>query len=57
MATEIEALDASRAADPQKGENTNAGKLEYQFTPRWGLEAYGGDGGAFGADVMWSREY
>lgn len=44
-------------ADPKKGENTNAGKVEYQFLPHWAVETYGGDAGAFGADLVWSREY
>jgi translocation and assembly module TamB len=44
-------------ADPAKGENTNAAKLEYQFKPHWSLEAYGGTAGAFGADLVWSRDF
>jgi translocation and assembly module TamB len=44
-------------ADPRKGENNAAAKLEYQFTPHWSLDVYGGDQGAFGADIVWSRDY
>ena len=44
-------------ADPAKGENSNAARVEYQFTPHWALEAYGGTAGAFGADLVWSRDY
>jgi translocation and assembly module TamB len=44
-------------ADPRKGENTAAARLSYQFTPHWSLDVYGGDAGAFGADLVWSRDY
>jgi translocation and assembly module TamB len=44
-------------ADPRKGENNAAARLEYQFTPHWSLDVYGGDAGAFGADIVWSRDY
>jgi translocation and assembly module TamB len=44
-------------ADPSKGENANAVRLEYQFGPRWGFEAEGGDAGAYGLDFIWTKEY
>ena len=43
-------------ADPAKGENDFAAKVEYQFVPHWSVEAYGGNA-AYGADLVWSREY
>jgi translocation and assembly module TamB len=44
-------------ADPRKGENTAAARLEYQFTPHWSFDVYGGDAGAFGADLVWSKDF
>jgi translocation and assembly module TamB len=44
-------------ADPRKGENTGEVKLEYQFTPHWNLDAFGGDAGAFGMDLVWRRDF
>ena len=38
-------------------ENANAVRLEYQFGPRWGVEAEYGDAQQGGADIIWSREY
>lgn len=49
-------LEARYGADPKKGENDFAAKVEYQFKPHWGVEAYGGNA-AYGADLVWSREY
>jgi translocation and assembly module TamB len=48
--------EARFGADPKKGENDVAVKLEYQFIPHWTAEAYGGNA-AYGADVMWGREF
>jgi translocation and assembly module TamB len=44
-------------ADPSKGENSNAVKLEYQISPHWSLEMEYGDARAGGADVIWTRDY
>lgn len=44
-------------ADPKKGENTHAGKLEYQIGRNWSFEAFAGDARAAGADLVWTREY
>jgi len=38
-------------------ENDHAVRLEYQFSPRWGIEAEYGDAQKGGADIIWSREY
>jgi translocation and assembly module TamB len=38
-------------------ENGAAVRLEYQFSPRWGLEVEYGDAQQGGADVIWSKEY
>ena len=44
-------------ADPTKYENSNAVKLEYQFLPRWSLEATYGDAKSGSADIVWTRDY
>ena len=44
-------------ADPSKYENSNAFRLEYQFLPRWSLEAVYGDAKSGSADIVWSRDY
>ncbi|MFL5319509.1 MAG: translocation/assembly module TamB domain-containing protein, partial [Myxococcaceae bacterium] len=44
-------------ANPLKGENSNAVKLEYQLTKRWSFQAEYGDAKAGGADLIWSKEY
>ncbi|HEY1418708.1 MAG TPA: translocation/assembly module TamB domain-containing protein, partial [Myxococcaceae bacterium] len=44
-------------ADPTKYENSNAVRLEYQFLPRWSLEAMYGDAKSGSADIVWSRDY
>lgn len=49
-------LEARYGADPRKGENDVAAKVEYQFVPHWTVEAYGGNA-AYGADLVWSREF
>ncbi|MBK7857022.1 MAG: translocation/assembly module TamB domain-containing protein [Archangiaceae bacterium] len=49
-------VEGRYGADPKKGENDFAAKLEYQFVPHWSVEAYGGNA-AYGADLVWSREY
>ncbi|MBM7113491.1 translocation/assembly module TamB [Archangium primigenium] len=38
-------------------ENANSVRLEYQFGPRWGVEAQYGDAQVGGADLLWSNEY
>lgn len=43
-------------ADPARGENANAVRLEYQLTPRWSLEGVVGDVRRE-ADIIWSKEY
>ncbi len=44
-------------ATAEPDENANAVRLEYQFSPRWGLEAECGDAPACGFDLIWGREY
>jgi len=44
-------------ARPERGENSNAVRLEYQITPRWSLEGEYGDAKAGSADLIWSRDY
>ena len=44
-------------ADPSKGQNSNAARFEYQFSPRWSFEAELGDAKAGSADLIWSKEY
>jgi translocation and assembly module TamB len=44
-------------ADPNKYENGNAVRLEYQFLPRWSFEATYGDAKSGSADVVWTRDY
>jgi translocation and assembly module TamB len=44
-------------ADPGRYENSNAFRLEYQFLPRWSLEAVYGDAKSGSADIVWSRDY
>ncbi len=38
-------------------ENANAVRLEYQFSPRWGVQVEYGDAQQGGADVIWSKDY
>lgn len=49
-------VEARYGADPRKGENDVAAKVEYQFIPHWTVEAYGGNA-AYGADLVWGREF
>ncbi len=44
-------------ADPYRGENSNAVRFEYQFTPRWEFDAEYGDARAGSADIVWAKEY
>jgi len=44
-------------ADPSRGENSNAVRLEYQFTPRWEFDGEYGDARAGSADIVWFRNY
>jgi translocation and assembly module TamB len=44
-------------ANQSRGENTHAGRLEYQVSKDVSLEATAGTAPAFGADVVWSHDY
>jgi translocation and assembly module TamB len=44
-------------ADPYRGENTNAVRLEYQFSSSWHIEAEYGDAKAGSMDLVWTRDY
>ncbi|MBE2249902.1 MAG: translocation/assembly module TamB domain-containing protein [Myxococcus sp.] len=44
-------------ANQSRGENTHAGRLEYQISRDVCLEATAGTAPAFGADVVWSRDF
>jgi translocation and assembly module TamB len=44
-------------ANPLQGENANAVRFEYQFSPRWSLEGQYGDARSGGLDLIWSKEY
>jgi translocation and assembly module TamB len=44
-------------ADATRYENSNAVRVEYQFLPRWSLEAIYGDAKTGSADVVWSKDY
>ncbi|MCP3102267.1 translocation/assembly module TamB domain-containing protein [Myxococcus sp. K15C18031901] len=44
-------------ANIQQGENSNAVRFEYQFSPRWSLEGQYGDARSGGLDLIWSNEY
>ena len=48
---------AKAGADPNRYENTNSFRLEYQFLPRWTLEAVYGDAKSGSADIVWTRDY
>jgi translocation and assembly module TamB len=50
-------ITAQTGADPAKGENPYAGRIEYQMSKRWSLEAYAGTAPAAGADVIWSKDF
>ncbi|WP_208718747.1 translocation/assembly module TamB domain-containing protein [Corallococcus sicarius] len=44
-------------ANLQKGENANAVRFQYLFSPRWSLEGQYGDARSGGLDLIWSKEY
>ncbi|MBI5549768.1 MAG: translocation/assembly module TamB [Deltaproteobacteria bacterium] len=44
-------------AEPERGENTNEVRVEYQLSPRISIETQYGDAGRGGADVVYTREY
>jgi translocation and assembly module TamB len=44
-------------ADPRKGENSNAGRIEYQFAPGWSVQATAGDAPAGSAELVWGIEF
>lgn len=44
-------------ADHQKGQNSNAGKLEYLISRFWTFEATAGDARAGGAELVWRQEF
>jgi autotransporter translocation and assembly factor TamB len=50
-------VTAQTGANPARGENPWAGRLELQMSKSWSLEAYAGTAPAAGADVIWSRDF
>ncbi|MFP2901821.1 translocation/assembly module TamB domain-containing protein [Corallococcus sp. 4LFB] len=44
-------------ANLQKGENANAVRFQYLFSPRWSLEGMYGDARSGGLDLIWTKEY
>lgn len=48
---------ANIGARRERGENVNAGRLEWQMTRSVSLEVYAGDALAFGADAVWTRDF
>lgn len=48
---------ANIGAKRERGENINAGRLEWQMTRSVSLEVYAGDALAFGADAVWTRDF
>jgi translocation and assembly module TamB len=44
-------------ARPEKGENPDEVRVEYQITPRWQLESRYGNAQSGGASLIWSRDY
>jgi translocation and assembly module TamB len=44
-------------SDPILLQNRNAVRVEYQFSPRWSLDAEYGDVGTGIADVLWNKHY
>ncbi|MBI3181396.1 MAG: translocation/assembly module TamB domain-containing protein [Myxococcales bacterium] len=44
-------------ADPRRGENESAIRVEYRLGRRWSFQAEYGDANAGGADIVWSRRF
>jgi translocation and assembly module TamB len=44
-------------AVPERGENVNEVRIEYQISRRWTFEARGGDAQSGGASLIWSKDY
>jgi autotransporter translocation and assembly factor TamB len=44
-------------ADTQSNDNTSEASLEYRFRKRWLIDAYIGDRGAGGLDLLWSKRF
>jgi translocation and assembly module TamB len=44
-------------ADPERGENADEVRVEYQITPRWTFESRYGNAQSGGASLIWSRDY
>jgi translocation and assembly module TamB len=44
-------------ADQRKGENANAGRIEYQFAPGWSVQGTVGDAPAGSAELVWGIEF
>jgi translocation and assembly module TamB len=44
-------------ARPEKGENEDEVRVEYQITPRWALESRYGTSQAGSASLVWSKDY
>lgn len=50
-------VSAQTGANPSRGENPWAARLEYQISRAWSLEASAGTAPAAGADVVWSVDF
>ncbi len=44
-------------ADPEKGENRDEVRVEYQISPRWSFESRYGNAQSGGANLIWSKDY
>jgi translocation and assembly module TamB len=44
-------------ANLQRGENANAVRFQYLFSPRWSLEGMYGDARSGGLDLIWTKDY
>jgi translocation and assembly module TamB len=44
-------------ARPEKGENVDEVRVQYQLSPRWTLESRYGNVGAGGASLIWQKDY
>jgi translocation and assembly module TamB len=44
-------------ADPNKGENADEVRVEYQITPRWTFESRYGTAQSGAASLIWSKDY